>query len=540
MKKINIILVILSTSLFNYSCESFDLDGQVNPNAIAIQDADVDLLLTDSQVEFADFFYQVSDDTRAITRMVGQFGNYASAADPQDTQNQWEFSYANVLKNGRVIDEIAKVKSVPIHQGISKILEAYTMITLVDFYGDVPYSQAVKGNEFINPIVDSGASIYDAMLIKLDEAIVLLGQKNVFPLTDLFYDGDTSKWIKIANSIKLKIYNNLRLTRDVSSQVNEIVLSGKLMSSNEDDFNFKYSSASAPVDSRHQDFIDNYFSAKQFYISNSYLLLLLKDKTANGGDDPRRRHYFYRQTANSPTGNNLPCSGNPDIIICNIGIPGFWGRDHGDNTGIPNDNASRTIIGLYPAGGKFDNDNNLGNINNSGDKGANGAGVLNILDYSFIQFMLAELALTEAGVTGNPATLLTEAVIANIAKVRDFGTAFQGSNLPPATAVTNYIDEVNSDFSLLTTNEDRLNYIIKESFIAYWGNGMEAYNAYRRTGFPKWDPTAKIGMQPPVIVAGDFVSSFFYPKNAMDNNKSLTQHSITKRVFWDNNTFTLN
>jgi Starch-binding associating with outer membrane len=544
MKKINIILSLLFLAFLNNSCESLDLEGQVDPNSLPLTEVDANLLLTDSQVEFSDFFYEMSDDTRPLIRMVGQFGTYASAADPQESQNQWSDAYANILKNGQVIAEIAKTKNIPHHLAISKILEAYTMVTMVDFYGDVPYSEAILGNNNLNPKVDSGASIYDAMLMKLDEAIVLLGQNNIAPLTDLYYTSSPAtansvRWVRLANSLKIKIYNNLRLTRDVSAEVNAIVASGKIMLDNNDDFNFKYSTASAPVDSRHPDFTGNYFAGKAFYMSNSYMRLLTADKTANVGNDPRRRNYFYRQTASAPSGTNLPCATNPNIPICYIG-GGLWGRDHADNTGIPNDNNSRTIMGLYPAGGKFDNSNNLGNISVASDRGANGAGVLNILDYSFVQFQLAELALTEAGVTGNPAALLSDAVSKNITKVLAFGTSFQGTNVATAANILAYNNEITSDYAALANNNDRLNYIIKESFIAYWGNGLEPYNAYRRTGFPRYETVAKIGMQPPVIAAGDFVSSFFYPKNAMDNNKSLSQHLITKKVFWDNNPAILN
>lgn len=540
MKRIYIIIVVLFGSFLNNSCESLDLEGQENPNTLNLSKVDVNLLLTQTQIDFRDFFYEVSDDVRPLVRMVGQFGTYPAAADPQESQNQWSYAYANVLKNTQVIGEVAKSKPIPHHLGIANVLEAYTMVTLVDFYGDVPYSQALLGSNNLNPKVDSGSSIYDAMIVKLDEAIVLFGQSNSAPLTDLYYNGNMSKWVKLANSLKLKIYNNLRLTRDVSTQVNAIVASGNIMTSNADDFNFVYTTASSPAESRHPDFTANYFSAKAFYLSNSYYNLVQKDKGLI--TDPRNRCYFYRQTRTSASGTDLPCTTNTAIPICSVG-GGYWGRDHADNTGIPNDNTRRTIVGLYPAGGKFDNgvtaanvNNNNGDITNAVDKGAAGAGILNILDYSFVQFILAELALTEPGVVaGTPESRLTSAVTNNISKVMNFRVDLQGTNKPTAAMATAYINKVNADYAALATDAARLNYIIKESFIAYWGNGMEPYNAYRRTGCPTWNSTTKIGSQPPVIAAGDFVRSFFYPKNALDNNTSIKQHPITDRVFWDNN-----
>ena len=538
--------MLLFVSIMNNSCESLDLDGQENPNNLALDKADPTLLLTQTQVDFRDFFFEMSDDTRPVVRMVGQFGTYTRAADPQEVQTQWTIAYADVLQNAKTIELISNSKSIPHHLAIAKILKAYTMVTLVDFYGDVPYTEALQGALNLKPKVDSGDSIYDAMFTELDQAIVLLGQNaGSVPLVDLFYGTYTlptspTKWIRVANTLKLKMYNNLRLTRDVSAQVNALVSAGNLMQSNDDDFNFKYTTANAPTESRHPDFTGNYFAEKAFHLSNSYYNLLRAD-FGPSAPDPRIRMYFYRQSRSNPAGANLPCSTNPTIPICYVG-GGYWGRDHADGTGIPNDNTSRTIIGLYPAGGKYDNGGvtghtaNNGDINAATDKGANGAGLLNILDYSFSRFLLAELVLTEPGVSGTAGTILTSAVTSNLAKVRAFAPANQGSLA--ATTVTQdatYVTKVNTDYTALTTDSDRLNFIVKESFKAYWGNGMEGYNAYRRTGMPRWDATKKLGMQPPVISAGDFPRSFFYPKNALDNNTNITQKLLTVKVFWDNN-----
>lgn len=535
---------MLFVSIINNSCESLDLDGQENPNNLAINKADPTLLLTQTQVDFRDFFYEVSKDARPAVRMVGQFGAYTRQADPQETQDQWTFAYSDILINAKAIEIISNSKPIPHHLAISKILKAYTMVTLVDFFGDVPYTEAAIGAANLSPKLDSGASIYDAMFVELDKAIVLLGQNaGSVPLVDLYYGSSTNKaanWIKLANTLKLKMYCNLRLTRDVATQVNALVANGNLMASNADDFNFKFTTANAPAESRHTDFIENYFADKEFHLSNSYYNLFFADFGPSAAD-PRIRMYFYRQTRANPTGDNLPCSTNPTIPICYVGN-GYWGRDHADGSGIPNDNTSRTIIGLYPAGGKYDNGGvtgntaNNGNINASTDKGAAGAGILNILDYSFSRFLLAELTLTEPGVSGTVADLLTTAVTNNLSKVRAFEPTKQGTVASTTVAQDpTYVARVTTDYLALTTAADRLNFIIKESFKAYWGNGLEPYNAYRRTGMPLWSASKKLGMQPPVISAGDFPRSFFYPKNAVDNNTNIKQKQLTVRVFWDNN-----
>lgn len=542
MKKLKFLLasIVVATFAF-YSCESYDLDGTQDPDALPPGVSEPNFKLNSIQTSFASFYYSLSADTRGPIRMINQFGSYNSAADPQNTQDQWSTAYSSILKEIKNFKETESQASLPYHFAIAKIIESYTLVSLVDFFGDVPYTQAMLGAANLNPGVDSGASIYDAMIVNLDESIALLNGPVpiIRPTSDMYYNGDATKWIKLANSLKLKMYNNLRLTRDVSAPVNAILASGNIMTSNADDFNFKYNTTSSPVDSRHPDYTANYDGSPDFYLSNSYIKLMLQDKP--GIQDPRTRYYFYRQTSSAPSGQNLPCATNANIPICYISGSLYWGRDHADNSGLPADGPRRSVVGLYPAGGRFDSNNYQAANTGTARNNAQGAGILNILDYSFVQFMIAELALTEPGVTGNAATLLTSAVTNNINKVMNFNTSVLvtntgavSTNIPTAATVTSYITAVNTNFAAATDTQAKLNVLIKEFFVASWGNGMEAYNMYRRTGMPLRN-AANLGIQSPVTAAGEFVRSFPYPSNAILNNNSIEQKQITSKVFWDNN-----
>ena len=75
----------------------------------------------------------------------------------------------------------------------------------------------------------------------------------------------------------------------------------------------------------------------------------------------------------------------------------------------------------------------------------------------------------------------------------------------------------------------------KEFYIATWGNGIEAYNLYRRTGKPG-DMQHTLAANP-----GAFVYSLIYPAYFVNLNSSGVQKTATavNRVFWDNNTFLL-
>ena len=83
---------------------------------------------------------------------------------------------------------------------------------------------------------------------------------------DLFYSGKVSNWIALANSIKLKLYNNMRLVKDVSAEVNTL-LAGSLISSTDMDFQLEYGTSQEP-ENRNPGYANEYTSKNmEFYIS---------------------------------------------------------------------------------------------------------------------------------------------------------------------------------------------------------------------------------------------------------------------------------
>ncbi len=85
-------------------------------------------------------------------------------------------------------------------------------------------------------------------------------------------------------------------------------------------------------------------------------------------------------------------------------------------------------------------------------------------------------------------------------------------------------------YDAATTDDERLNVIIKEYWLALWGNGIEAYNNLRRTGMPK-------NLQPNLNPSpGPFLRSMFFPGNYVNRNNNVTQKTATNvKVFWDTN-----
>lgn len=92
---------------------------------------------------------------------------------------------------------------------MANIVKVASMHQVTDYYGPIPYSQSGKS---LTPDYDSQESIYRQMLSELDNAIEVLkdyitGNPGAAVLSDydLVYGGDAEKWVKFANSLRLRL-----------------------------------------------------------------------------------------------------------------------------------------------------------------------------------------------------------------------------------------------------------------------------------------------------------------------------------------------
>lgn len=537
-------LVLFGIMFILGSCETNQLEILDNPNALTPDQADIDLFLNNIQLGTV-YFYE-SDNTdnfngvnelgAKVTRLLAMTaGNqYSNAYTGQSMDEVWEDAYSDVLIDIRTMVPLAEELELYTHVGIAQVLESYIVMTLVDYFGDIPYFNALKGADDLNPSVDSGAEIYAALDELLSTAIANFNKEAIAgPTDDVFFSGDTSKWIKLANTLKLKMYLQSRLVDSgASGKINALIAGGDLMQSAADNFLFQYSTVDANPDSRHPIYSDAFDAGKTDYQSNWFMSLMAFDRSI---PDPRIRYYFYRQELDFAAANNqtkectletAPAHYASDDVFCTVD-GGYWGRDHGDDDGIPPDDALVTLHGVYPVGGPFDDNTAAPQLNRN--VGLKGAGISPIMMSSFVKFMLAESALT-LGTTGDPKTYLEEGMRESMAFVMNFGSGLASSApafIPSQTSIDDYVAEVLADYD--SADEDgKLELIIEQYFIALFGNGVEAYNTYRRTGLPHLQPT----IQPN---PGIFMRTFPYPDNLVNQNSNVSQKPISVQVFWDTN-----
>jgi hypothetical protein len=538
-----------------FSCETTELDLLVDPNVPSPDALDADTNLNFIQVQLASFFEDATESGAEAVRLEYMFDTYAVNFNNTNASNSgmWTTAYANILNEVEALIPIAAAANRSRHIGVARIIRAYTMMTMVDYFGDVPYSEALQGDSgVIFPAVDAGSDVYDAALNELDLALADFASidGNTPNFNDLYYNEGSSNtmpnWTKFANSLKLKYYLNRRLIDPTGSAagINALLAAGDIITSSSEDFKWT-SGTSLNPQSKHPYFVEEYLAANTGEYMPNYLLWALAQE--KGVEDPRLRYYVYRQVNSFPTdeatlNNEIDCWNDPrpttyaaidmtqtvPLPFCALfdRADGYWGRDHSENDGIPPDNTKRTTFGVYPVGGRFD-DNDADSIDDN--DGLQGAGIWPIMMDSFVYFMRAEAALF-LGTSDDAAAMLEQGVRSSLGTVTSFlPNPGDFTNVATATDIDDYVATVMGLYMAASSDAERMNVIAKEYWIAMYGNGVEGYNLYRRTGSP-------VNLQPTYLGTGTFPRSFLYPNITVDRNINISQKpGLAVQVFWDNN-----
>ena len=566
--KLNKILFTLSAIvLLAGSCKKKLDELIVNPNFPTLDKADVDLYLNGAQLSFAGFFDAQSNTGMQLTRLrnLGA-SNYNQAYQPQSFNGVWSTAYRSILTQLNAMEPLATAQNRWHHVAIGQVLKAYTGMTMVDYFGDIPFSEASNpANSITNPKIDKGADVYAACIKLLDDAIVNFAKTAGSPVaSDIYYNGGAAsnaasitKWVTLAKTLKLKAFMTTRLTdASAGSKIAALITAGDLIDTEAEDFVYRYGTTLENPNSRYPDYNNCYRAAGGVgtYVSNYLVWEMNGEKPVV---DPRLRYYFRRQT-NAKNGQQvagnfaipitaLSCQGSLAPGHYPIGMAfcmvndGYFGRDHGDGSGIPPDGTVRTAWGSYPAGGDFDAlPVNTGTVTASAvtqttNVGGRGAGIHPIWLSSFTHFLRSEAVLM-LGLTGDARALLETGIRQSITKVLAFpattGVTPSASFVPTSAQIDAYVTEVLANrYDLALNNAARLNVVMKEYHIALFGNGIEAYNNYRRTGYPS-------NMQPTLSnTPGPFIKSVWYPADHVTlNTNGVQKPDNTVKVFWDNGT----
>ncbi len=119
----------------------------------------------------------------------------------------WTSFYPKAIKNlTDAIHRSAEDENRKNINAILRIYRVYMMSVITDIYGDAPYSEAGLGylKEIYNPKYDTQEDIYNDFFTELKDAASALNAANDRITGDVIYNGDVAKWIKLANSLRLR------------------------------------------------------------------------------------------------------------------------------------------------------------------------------------------------------------------------------------------------------------------------------------------------------------------------------------------------
>jgi hypothetical protein len=122
-------------------------------------------------------------------------------------------------------------------QGVAIVMKSWAFSVLTNAYGDIPYSEAITGvadNNF-TPTYDAQSDIYNGtngLLAELERAITLLNGSGAIE-GDIILSNDATKWVKFANSLRLRLLMHLSNKQDVSAEITALATSDLLSSNND-------------------------------------------------------------------------------------------------------------------------------------------------------------------------------------------------------------------------------------------------------------------------------------------------------------------
>ena len=453
MKKIAYLFLFLITFA---SCKKF-VDVNTSPNNSPTVPVTTLLPTTTIGLGFANS-NDLSRATSALVQHIAGVANQTAAYDVYNLDgafdNQWNGEiYGVTLSDLQIIIDQNAATS-PAYSGIAKLEMAYIYSIATDLWGEVPYSQAAMGTKFLFPRFDKQEDIYQGNaalgitslfdLVKSGLAD-LAKTSNVFvPSTDdIVYKGVLNKWVKMGNTLLLKFALQISNPNPAlaKSTIQSVITGNNYINSNDLDFEVPFGPT---VGNQNALFTFNNLNRTGDQMLSNRLLTL--EKSLN---DTLRLSKFFTKTRTT--------AGNPNTHLR------FVAFDNGSTAAVPA-LATRSKYNAYLTGAAGGGDTTA--------TGVGGGASIKLLTNFQVQFILAESALI-LGTTGDPNLYYQAGIKANMQKI----------GMTDAE-IANYFATNPTVVTLSGTPEQMRQQIITQKYIAWIGNGIEAYNDYRRTGYP--------------------------------------------------------
>ena len=470
-----------------------------------------------------------------------------------DLDFAWDEIFQQTLPDIDAIIKQGTEEDNMIYVGIAKILRAYTFSQIVDVWADAPYSEF---NNFKagtrQPKFDKDSEIYPQLFKTLDEGIADLKNTTAANLStpeadDVIYGGSISKWIKAANTIKLKLYTQIREVQNVSAEVTALLASPTtLINATNESFLVPFGPLGS-TDDRNPGFGDYYATQRSNHVS-PWFYEILKGYNPNintGIKDPRIPYYIYNQlTPGAEAQSNTEYRDGAFVSI-------YFGSTGVNRDG--NQQNSISLFGIYPVGGRYDD----GKGGKADASSGTGAAPYRFITYADRLYLEAELINTGV-ISGDAKAVFEKAMKASMEQV-DYviKTFVKPSQTVPAlsgtTAANDYINSILAQYDAGNAAK-KLENIMTQKWLSSVGSSVDQYTDYRRTGYPVlFDPAnpamAPGGLVQPPVNGNPFVTpqekvpvalNILYPQSLpwsqreldLNGNAPAQKTPGTYKVFW--------
>ena len=199
------------------SCKKDLLDINTDPNNPTTASVTPDLVLPAALATTVAIMNNPTADSRfAFAGLwmghISYSGNYAISTENISyniTNNFASAAFANLYDNIAdydFVEQKGQELGNKFYQGIGKLMKAYNFQTLVDLYGNIPYTDALKGTATAKPKYDDAKTIYEDIAKKIDTSIALFKVAIAGSVGgDIMFQADPTKWLKFANTVKLRL-----------------------------------------------------------------------------------------------------------------------------------------------------------------------------------------------------------------------------------------------------------------------------------------------------------------------------------------------
>lgn len=479
-----------------------DKFDETNENPNNPEEVTPDLLLTTIVRKTATYYFNENWDMGNVVsdQVANQF---ESAFNWSADQSSLWSDYYSQLRNVDEMIDIAEDAGENNYKGIALVLKSWMFQVLTDVYGDLPYSEALSGDDDGNfsPAYDEQEDIYAGLLADLEEANEILDTSDESVTGDILYDGDLIKWKKFANSLRVRILMRMSDRADPSAALQKILddpTTYPLFSENDDQAALQY------LDEYPNEFPLYYTLSgtfAEFHISETLQTQL--DAMAD------TRLTVYAQPTAATAGTASPVyAGVPNGVGSTVESSYNGGADY------------QSLLGLLWAGEE------------SNDLASPTAAQSILMSYAELLFTLAEAA-QKGYISGDAQTYYLAGINANFAywqsRIPDDYT------LPAADEIeasATYLAQ--DDVAYTGTDDEKLNKIGVQKWIANFFNGMEAWADWRRTGIPALEAG------PAASNDGEIPLRYLYPYDEQALNEENYDKAVARQpdelsthLWWD-------